>query len=402
MTRPHSYSGRKAVGIAFALLLLLACDERSKASREIGEASEHSAQGASVPAPAADRRSLVLDQVLAGKDDGAGLTFGLVRHLAVEPSGSVVVEDAMGRAVVRLGPHGEFRDSLGRAGLGPGEYRYPYGVAALPDGSVAIRDNQPPSILIFDPQGRFVREWSLHDRVMYSEGLDVGISADRDGRIRLLVPFNRPPSVYELPEFGFVTLTRDGELVDSTPPLVVAGGGSGVWGPYQPRRHVAWHPDGFPVAGFSDRYDLEIQRPEGVVRIERRYEPVPVSEGEKQAEQVVRRWQRARGAVDVDDRPAPPDFKPPYSRILIARTGEIWVLRHGEGEQWGSRDLGNGLRYPLFREPIQADVFDATGRYLGTVEGDANIDPMVVSGDTVWAVVTGDQQEHYVARYIVR
>jgi hypothetical protein len=55
-----------------------------------------------------------------------------------------------------------------------------------------------------------------------------------------------------------------------------------------------------------------------------------------------------------------------------------------------TREVGEGLLYPYFREPLRIDVFDRDGRFLGVVEGDANIDPRVVSNDTVWAVVTGD------------
>lgn len=390
----------KLIGTSLVSLALLACGpgDRGPASTE-GAVEE---PAATVPVSEDVHQALVLDWVLAGKDEGAGLTFGSVRHLAVEASGSVVVEDAMGRAVVRLGPDGELRDSLGRFGPGPGEYRYPFGVAALPNGSVAVRDDQPPAILVFDSLGDFVREWPLHDRVKLSEGLDIELSADPDGRLRLLVPSERPSDMYALPDFGFVTLAPTGEIIDSVAPPRSPWDAPQLFGDYHPRKHVAWHPDGFPVVGMSDAYHLEIQRPEGPVRIERVYEPVSVTAGEREIDRVVRQWQRARGAVRVDDRPTPPDFKPAYSRILIARTGEIWVFRHAVGEQWGTQDLGHNLTLPLFREPLEADVFDAHGHYLKTVQGASSINPKVVSGDTVWAVVTGEQDQHYVARYLVR
>ena len=36
------------------------------------------------------------------------------------------------------------------------------------------------------------------------------------------------------------------------------------------------------------------------------------------------------------------------------------------------------------------------------MEGDANIDPRIVRNDTVWAVVTGEFEEQYVGRFLVR
>jgi hypothetical protein len=70
--------------------------------------------------------------------------------------------------------------------------------------------------------------------------------------------------------------------------------------------------------------------------------------------------------------------------------------------QWSTVDIGNGLQLPRFREPLLADVFDPEGRYLGSVNGDGAIRPMVISRDTVWAVLTGPSEEDLVARYLVR
>ena len=207
--------------------------------------------------------------------------------------------------------------------------------------------------------------------------------------------------MYDLPQYRFVALTPTGQVVDSVSPLDPSQE-TGVRGEYQPRIHLAWHPAGFPVVGSSEAYHIELRRPDGAVTIERHSEPIPVTEEEKEADRVVREWQRARGAVDLETRPAPPDFKAAFARILVAETGEIWVFRHGMGERWGTRDLGNGLAYPRFREPVEADVFDAEGRFIQTVRGAASIDPKVIRGDTVWAVLTGAQEEHYVARYLVR
>lgn len=262
-------SMKRVLGPALASLGLLACEPGDRAPEPAVKAVEEPPAAAALTED--PHQSLVLDRILAGEDEAEGLVFGVVRHVAVEASGNVVVEDAMGRAVVRLGPNGEFRDSLGRVGPGPGEYQYPFGVAALPDGSVAVRDNQPPAILIFDSLGDFVREWSLYDRVNLSEGLDIELSADPDGQLRLLVPSERPSDMYALPEFGFVTLTPTGEIVDIVAPPASPWDAPQVYGDYHARKHVAWHPEGFPVVGMSDAYHLEIQRPDGPVRIERSY-----------------------------------------------------------------------------------------------------------------------------------
>ena len=51
--------------------------------------------------------------------------------------------------------------------------------------------------------------------------------------------------------------------------------------PFTPRFFWAVHPTGHFLTGLSSDYRIDLVRDDGVLRIERNYEPVPVSDGER-------------------------------------------------------------------------------------------------------------------------
>jgi hypothetical protein len=345
----------------------------------------------------ASPRRLRLDLVIGGVDAGSELTFGRVSNIAVEPSGRIVVEDTQGNSVIRFNADGVFSDSLGRRGEGPGEYRYPWGIAVLKDGRMAVRDNGLLVISLYDSNGTFIERWPLRRLIRESHGLEV----DHDGFLMVRALFSESLPFTPLDE-GFVILSPEGSVVDSIPRPATPWDGQELFGDFHPKKHFARYSSEFAVVGVSSGYHFDIRKPDQTIRVQQPYAPVPVSVEEKGAFDIEMAWRTRGGPVGLENIQPPPAHKAPYSRILVTRTGQIWVFRHGQGEQWTTMDLGGGLIWPRFREPLEIDVFDRDGRFLGVVQGDANIDPRVVSNDTVWAVVTGDFDEHYVARYLVR
>jgi hypothetical protein len=271
------------------------------------------------------------------------------------------------------------------------------GIAVQPDGRILVRDNRLAAISVFDSNGNFLERWSVPSLLRGSWGLEV----QSDGVIAVRADFAESgPFIW--PDDGFVTLSPGGEVVDSIPPPVTPWEGKALWGHYHPKKYFHRHSSGFMVVGVSNGYHFDIRKSGQTIRVQQDFEPVAVSPEEKGAWDTEMALMRRQGSRFLENYPPPPEHKAAYSRLLVTRTGQIWVFRHGRGEQWSTRDLGEGLIYPYFREPLQIDVFDSDGRFLGEIRGDSNVDPKVVSNDTVWAVVTGEFDEHYVARYIVR
>lgn len=72
------------------------------------------------------------------------------------PEGGLVVLDATGPVLVKLGACGAREWFVDAQGSGPGELGEPSAVAVDSDGSVWVSDRRPPRLHRFDSQGRFV------------------------------------------------------------------------------------------------------------------------------------------------------------------------------------------------------------------------------------------------------
>ena len=385
----HLVTGSRRIGrtwLSLAIFGLVACGpDRRPDSRSLeGVASS----GWEAP------RRLERD-LLIGSDSAGGPTFGRVVHLAVTQTGDILVEDVMNVAVLRFDAAGLLVDSIGRRGDGPGEYRHVDGTIVLDDGSIALHDSVRRRILIFDSAGVFLDQWPLGavgeiTREVEAVAGRIAARVDLDSQVNM-------PS-----EEAWVLFDLGGNVVDTVGPFPTTWDNTRVWGTFHPTKHVSWHPDGFPLVGVSDEYHFELRRPSGTLVVERPYDPVPVSERERAAFDVETQWRERRGGRFNERILPPPPFKAAYSRILISRTGDVWVFRHGPSEVWTTEDIGGGLMLDLFREPLLVDVFQSDGQFLGTVQGDGAIRPLMVSSDTVWAVVKGPYDEDMVARYLVR
>ena len=66
--------------------------------------------------------------------------FGRIERLAADGRGNIVVLDFMAREIRWFGADGSFRGRAGRQGSGPGEFRYPYGLAIDDQGLIHVLD----------------------------------------------------------------------------------------------------------------------------------------------------------------------------------------------------------------------------------------------------------------------
>ena len=173
--------------------------------------------------------------------------------------------------------------------------------------------------------------------------------------------------------------------------------------PFSPRFLWAVHPTGHFLTGLSSDYRIDLVRDDGVLRIERDYEPVPVSDGERDywRESTV---QMIRYTVPdwTWDGPRIPDHKPIFNGLLTGRDGRIWVWLATEGERVENEDHDpeNPFSKPVtWRESRRFDVFESDGTYLGVVVPPGGVSYPVFDGVHVWAVATDELGVQRVVRY---
>ncbi len=91
----------------------------------------------------------------------AGPPFNYPTNLALAPSGELYVTDGYGNARVhRFSPQGEFIDSWGEPGTGPGQFRVPHGIAIDQNGLVYVADRENSRIQRFNLQGQYIDQWT--------------------------------------------------------------------------------------------------------------------------------------------------------------------------------------------------------------------------------------------------
>ncbi len=330
-------------------------------------------------------------------DGDPDLSFGRLENIAILPSGGFVVFDDHFRRVSRFDAAGRFLGELGRRGQGPGEFRGVGGLAASPNGTIYLRTSDG-RVLTFEENGRYTGEWRPTFRPSFGETF-VPL-ADSLLVVRVI---EQPGSMARPTVYGFVTVNARWEMIDSTGPIPYPWRDEITNG--QPllasTEFLARSAAGFYVLGVTGRFAVEVHpREGGVVRIERRVEPVPFLTEEWQDWEEQNEFLRRR-AGDPLRYPTTPEHKPPIRAVFLPPSGDIWIQRStvSVGPDPGHLKIVAGLRAtPEWLEPLLFEVFEPDGTYVGAVEGPAGIDVRAVTGDAIWGYVNGTYGEQYVVR----
>jgi hypothetical protein len=180
--------------------------------------------------------------------------------------------------------------------------------------------------------------------------------------------------------------------------------------PYTPTAVWAMLPSGAMVGGVSTSYRFEIVYTDGRRTVaERTVEPVQLAADE--ADWHARRFRATLSERSVDppswDASELADVKPAFDRFLGDRSGRVWVLRRSGGERIAGcdEDAETSAEYreaPCWEDTTSVDVFDADGRYLGSVNtpDDMSWAPLpYIRDDTVLATAQDDAGTIMVKRY---
>ncbi|MBX9624337.1 MAG: zinc-binding dehydrogenase [Gemmataceae bacterium] len=91
----------------------------------------------------------------------AGPPIHYPTNVALAADGSLYVTDGYGNARVhKFAADGRLLFSWGEPGDGPGQFRVPHGIAVDRHGTVCVADRENSRLQFFDPDGRYVTEWT--------------------------------------------------------------------------------------------------------------------------------------------------------------------------------------------------------------------------------------------------
>lgn len=302
---------------------------------------------------------------------GASADMGWVVRLS---SGRYAAADRDGGRVLVFDSAGNLARVLGRAGSGPGEYRGPSLIQEIP----------PDSLLVWDP---FLRRISWVDtHTGGSRALAIG--TDKlyggaplagqldDGRLVAQHEDWRSERAGEPahPSITLRLLHQDGTLAhDLFSDLPVHNQDQHGFRFFGPTTWVST--DGHRLAvGTNSEWKIRIYTPDGqlLTTLSRPWRPRPVTEADRKA---VRAFCQAQGASCRPGSPEDSRFDatvPAFSLTLFSQDGTIWVLGYSAPNRWAD----------------SVSVFNAEGRYLGSLRLPDELRPTAVGADYILGKAT--------------
>ena len=352
--------------------------------------------------------------LLEGEDP---YTFGLIQGIAAGPDGSIWVVEYRPARIRIYDSNGRFVRNVGREGEGPGEYRQIIAVQPMPHGGIAILDGRVGRITVYDATGDLLTSHRFPISFFTSDMLVV----DSAGNFYVKTsPRPATPGVFTLErEMTWIKVNSSGNVVDTIPiPHGQAAREQTYGGPYSARTPsllAALSPFGYFVTGNPARYSFDIHTPGAALRVEREYKPVSLSRGERaewntmadylSKEPIGMSMRIVNGRPDTLKGPTirynVPKAKPAYRAISVGEDGAIWIERYVAAEQRPRSPRPPGSTRPELRwyEPHTFDLFEPTGRFLGTLTPPSKVTFEARRGMAVYGILVGEFDEQYVVRY---
>jgi len=334
--------------------------------------------------------------VTIGRSEGDGPdAFGRVQDIAADEHGQVFVLDFIAQQVRVFDSLGRHLRTFAGPGAGPGEIRYPLGIAYR-NGKIWVNDPIAARYSVYDADGTFLT--SYRRRIpgygfLWFGGVD---STERIYDWTFTVgPYSREPGLHESHVESFaLRIDPASGSIDSVP-LPFQGqrgyrarrGTSSI--PFQGQFLWTIDAGGHVWVAFTDAYRI-CQFGTGtdtLLLVEREYEPLPVTAAERAgAIASLQHWMdRSGGRVDLDYSVIP-SVHPAIEYFDLDDAGNLWV------------------RPVTTAETASFDIFDTTGQLIATATADLKIRPyrsVRISGNSAWFVVSDSLDVDYVVRAVI-
>ncbi|HEX9884938.1 MAG TPA: 6-bladed beta-propeller [Longimicrobiales bacterium] len=378
----------------FALMVLLtvACVEGSvdtawEVERDVaGDTTTVHTLGGQVWPSAVELRE---DLAIGALDGPAPLVFGEVSRLADDHRGGIYVFDRQVPDIRHFDRTGEFVGTIGRAGDGPGEYEaLSLGMVVDAAGVLYVHAWGNRSIVRFAEDGSPLEQW-VYDFPFLTTRPGTWLYSDAPGRVLVTAQVNGEEALVVL---------DDRQVIDTLVVPWLPGVPEERGGPYSVEKYWGWHRDGYFVVGVSDEYSLEAHRADGVLRIRRDVEELPVHPDEADAMRRSFEWMARRPRYRPPEGEWVPSTMPPFRGISVARDGRIWVRRNTHPIEVPVEARPGGPPPVGFTQPYLYDVFEADGAYLGEIRFPQDFEPYLFEEGYVWGVRRGPLEEQYVVR----
>jgi len=340
---------------------------------------------------------------------GAGeYQFGRITDVDVADGGRILVLDEQAAEVRVFEPDGRFAFAFGRRGRGPGEFSIDiFALRVDHDGAIAVRDAINRRDHVFDTGGTFVRAIELPGRRHESVALPDGGRVDRassgdawEGLVRVAAGGEHADTIlsFDYDIAGTRGFSNARRTPDGRREIVLL----------PPRAVWAATSDGRIAAALTNRYRIEVRRPDGGLEMILDREPggSPLgSDGQARVIERVRQLMREGGMSEEAIAGSfqrfafvPPDTLPPIAGLAGGPDGSIWVQRTVPIERMSATPVLDAL---LAGDQVW-EVIDREGRLLGSLTLPPGFTLKRIRGESVYGVTTGELDVQRVVRLAIR
>jgi len=347
-------------------------------------------------------------------DDSPEYEFSRITAFAVDREGGVYVFDPAS-GIRHFTAAGGFAGWVARIGEGPAEIGFTRHLATH-GGDLAAYDagnrrisvfptsGEPSSYRAPDGQPRFGEDGLFYD---LEGGLWVGLTPIPPSSGGIAFPRAIAARVFSDGSYGD-TLFVPARYAERCPTVSEAQYRAGVWEdkrePWYPKAKWAMSRDGRIAYGCPRKFEIDVVTSnELVLRISKPWRPVETTKDERDFYEEW--WQPI---------PPLPQLRPAYARVILPEDGRVWVWpeqpsQHLPYPEESQQMTGRAYGWTA-GEHGAFEVFTADGRWEGSVRlprsvrysGYPTTPPVVIRGDTVWAVMNDSLDVEYVGRFEVR
>jgi hypothetical protein len=303
---------------------------------------------------------------------------------------------------------GEYLMAVGRAGDGPGELRGIMQVTALPGDTVMVVSFRP-GLTWYDPQGKVVRSrridfWSVGStQCRLGEG---NWHALEDGSLLTILEDNfsvpgcppNPSSPWR--QTGLVGRANlDSGVFDTLAIMPATERNSPNFRVFGRSLLMTWGGGAVYLSDTGSSEILKLGLTGDTLAVWRTpFEARPVPENARAVSR--REFKRPDGTLQVGADYMYPDFYPTAGRLLLARTGELWVMAYPAlTEPTDSWRLDRAFAFVVDSEGAEWRVLGENGRAIASVRTPPGLFPLEVSEEFLVGLSKDDMDVQTVSVY---
>lgn len=282
--------------------------------------------------------------------------IGEISQVCVDSKGRIYIGDFINKKIHQFSHYGKYITSIGRDGMGPGEFQFIWGLQVGPKDSLFVLDGQLNRITIFSTKDftnyRTIRiPPVINDFYITSLGwlneslINNGLWLSYDGE--LLVSYSMPYAPHNLQEEHFVKIyriSRSGKVVGNVPllklkaddRLIIKGGGKGFsvsLMPFGQTPVVKMWKNRIIYYGNTDNFEIKGMNLKGEIVRTLKYNIEPVRIKESMWNKVIGDSEYLTKSMLHSSLTPLPENKRIFEEFIIDDKENIWVATNTEDDE---------------------------------------------------------------------